>query len=249
MKVHMDKELLSLLRRLGLNQYESRLYLALLNFGASTASDLSDTANIPRPRAYDVLDKLEKKGFVAIQPGRPTRFAAVMIDEAFENLRKKKHENLEKELEEVGKIQNQLKRRIKSFKPIETKGVSDFVWVLRSRDNIYSKLESLIENAKNTIIIATSNEGLKRKLDAYEKHLKRAKKRGVNIKIITPSDTKYSKKASQFAEVINRDHKHRFTIADDDVLLFLTPEIDEKKEVGAWIKSSFFADNLRRSLT
>lgn len=238
--------MVSLLRRLGLNQYESRLYLALLGSGSSTASDLSGVANIPRPRTYDVLDKLEKYGFVTVQPGRPTKFNAVGIEEAFDNLKKRKASEFEKELEEINKIGISLRGKIKITEPLEAADTTDFVWVLKSRDVIYSKLNSLIQNAKDTIIISTTNKGLKRKLKNHEKSLKKAKERGVDIRFIVPKETEYSKKARKLGDVVFRDHGHRFAIADDQVLLFLTSEEDEKKEVGAWIKSPYFAKGIRK---
>ena len=58
-------ELLSNLRRyFDLNLYEVKLWTALLSRGVSTAGELSDIADVPRSRSYDVLESLEKKGFV-----------------------------------------------------------------------------------------------------------------------------------------------------------------------------------------
>ena len=52
------------LRNLGLNSYEVKIWTALLSRGVSTAGELSGIANVPRSRSYDVLESLEKKGFV-----------------------------------------------------------------------------------------------------------------------------------------------------------------------------------------
>ena len=61
------EELLSKLRRyFNLNLYEVRIWTALLSRGVSTAGELSDIGNVPRSRAYDVLESLEKKGFVVM---------------------------------------------------------------------------------------------------------------------------------------------------------------------------------------
>ena len=59
------EEFLSKLRRyFGLNLYEVKIWTALLSRGVSTAGELSDIANVPRSRSYDILESLEKKGFV-----------------------------------------------------------------------------------------------------------------------------------------------------------------------------------------
>ena len=58
-------EFLSRLRRyFNLNLYEVKIWTALLSRGVSTAGELSDIANVPRSRSYDVLESLEKKGFI-----------------------------------------------------------------------------------------------------------------------------------------------------------------------------------------
>lgn len=56
------EEFLSKLRRyFALNLYEVKIWTALLSRGVSTAGELSDIANVPRSRSYDVLESLEKK--------------------------------------------------------------------------------------------------------------------------------------------------------------------------------------------
>ena len=50
------EEMLSKLRRhFDLNLYEVKLWAALLSRGVSTAGELSDIADVPRSRSYDVL--------------------------------------------------------------------------------------------------------------------------------------------------------------------------------------------------
>ena len=62
-----DKVFLNKLRDFGLNSYEVKIWTALLSRGVSTAGELSDIANVPRSRSYDVLESLEKKGFIIIK--------------------------------------------------------------------------------------------------------------------------------------------------------------------------------------
>src|SRR4030042_1567483 len=64
------------LGNLGLSQYESRAYLALVALGSSTANFVAEAAQIPRTSAYKVMESLEKKGFARKLPGRPVSFLA-----------------------------------------------------------------------------------------------------------------------------------------------------------------------------
>ena len=76
----MKEDVLSDLRRyFDLNLYEVRLWSALLSRGVSTAGELSDIANVPRSRSYDVLESLEKKGFVVMKTGKPIKYIAIVI--------------------------------------------------------------------------------------------------------------------------------------------------------------------------
>jgi sugar-specific transcriptional regulator TrmB len=249
MKTTMDAEALNLLHRAGLNQYESRVYLSLLHTGSTSASDLSDTASIPRPRTYDVLDKLEKKGFIAVQPGRPTKFKAIDIKEAFANLRRRKESEVASEIDELKRLEEKFVERARGAKVPEKVTTGDYVWVLKDRANIYSKIEHMIHGAGRDITIATNERGLRRKLETHCDALRRARARGVSVRIIAPaSNEALAKKAAECGSLIKRDNQHRFVIADDDVLLFLTPDDNDKTEVGAWIKSPFFAQNLRKTV-
>ncbi len=245
MKKHMNQELINLLNRVGLNQYESKIYLALIGEKSATASEVSAKAGIPRPRAYDVLEKLSKEGFVSIQPGRPVRFLANPINEAFEALKNKQKQEHEKRMKEIDEIKQTLSKKIKNLKPEESFNASDFVYVMKKRNNINSKIESLINNAQESIHLAGDEEELKEKITNYAEALKKASDRGVKIHIITPKSKEIKEKAKQYsAHVKEKNHNHRFIVADDNVMLFLTPK-GENKEVGAWIKSPFVAKNLK----
>lgn len=245
MKNHMDAETLDLLRRVGLNQYESKVYFSLLHGGPTSASEIGGLADIPRPRTYDVLDKLEKKGLIRVQPGRPTRFQAADLREAFEFLKNRKKEQCEKEIGELDGIKSKLVDKIKSAKPSGVIDAEDYVWVIKDRKNIHSKIENLIHSAKDNILIAANDATLGHKLDAFETALRKAKRRGVEIKVVSPmKNADISKKASELAQVVKKEHNHRMMVIDDDVVLFLTPDTHEK-EIGTWIKSPYVAENFR----
>src|SRR4030043_1945738 len=82
-------EFLSKLRRyFNLNLYEVKIWAALLSRGVSTAGELSDIANVPRSRSYDVLESLEKKGFIIMKLGKPIKYIAVPPEEVIERVKK-----------------------------------------------------------------------------------------------------------------------------------------------------------------
>src|SRR3972149_5304659 len=84
------EEFLSKLRRhFGLNLYEVKIWTALLSRGISTAGELSDIANVPRSRSYDILESLENKGFIVMKLGKPIKYIAVPPEEVLERVKKR----------------------------------------------------------------------------------------------------------------------------------------------------------------
>ena len=91
------EEFLSKLRRyFSLNLYEVKVWTALLSRGVATAGELSDIANVPRSRSYDVLESLEKKGFAITKIGKPIKYIAVTPGEVVERVKK----NMKEEADE-----------------------------------------------------------------------------------------------------------------------------------------------------
>src|SRR5512137_2145167 len=100
-------EFLSKLRKsFGLNLYEVKIWAALLSRGVSTAGELSDIANVPRSRSYDILESLEKKGFVIMKLGKPIKYIAVPPQEVVERVKK----NMKREADDTQKRLEDLKK-------------------------------------------------------------------------------------------------------------------------------------------
>jgi sugar-specific transcriptional regulator TrmB len=224
--ITVSKETLAVLRRLGLNQYESKTYLALLGVDSSSATQLSDMAGIPRPRVYDVLAKLEKKGFVVVNPGRPTKYSGIAVQTAIEALKKQKEEEHEKELEEIEGLEAQLMKAVEVSKPASVE--EETVWVLKNRKNIYAVLQDLIRNAGSHITITTDKQGVKRKKKEIGDALREAEKRGVSVEI--------------------KEGHPRIVTVDNHTLVFLNDGSKPKDDKVAWIKSPYLTDYLKDRL-
>ena len=83
------EEFLSRLRKIfDLNLYEVRVWTALLSRGTSTAGELSNISDVPRSRTYDILESLEKKGFIVMKLGKPIKFVALKPHEVIERVKK-----------------------------------------------------------------------------------------------------------------------------------------------------------------
>ena len=251
------EDFLNKLRNLfGLNLYEVRIWTALLSRGVSTAGELSEIGNVPRSRAYDVLESLEKKGFIITKLGKPIRYIAVEPKEVVERVKKYfvNGANVRvKRLEELrggdvlGELNTLHKTGIEFIEP------SDLSGAIRGRHNIYTHLETMIKGAQKSVVIMTTSKGLMRKVEALKPELERLKKKGVKIKIAAPI-TKESASAVQdiqkIAEVKHtKDVNARFCIVDGKELMFMVLNDDDVHptyDVGVWVNTPYFASAMEQ---
>jgi len=246
-----QKEFLEKLKDFGLNSYERKLWIALLSRGVSTAGELSDISNVPRSRAYDVLESLEKKGFIVVKVGKPIKYLAVAPSEVVERVKKKVSE----EADERSKMLSQLKDSdiLEQLNLLHSEGVTlvdptDKSGSFRGRDKVYEHLFLMFKNAKKNITIMTSAQGLVRKHDFFVNHLRRAAKAGVAVNIVVPpnTDKELVNSFSQFAKVkTTKNSTTRFCIVDGkDLLLFLTDDqkVHKSYDCAVWVEAPYFVD-------
>ena len=81
-----QEKLGDLLKRLGLDAMEVRMYIALERADVSTGPELCTRTEIPPSKAYGVLRSLESLGIVSTVHGRPMRFIAEPVDRALTRL-------------------------------------------------------------------------------------------------------------------------------------------------------------------
>ena len=70
-----------------LGEYETAAYLAVLEYGRLTASEIADETEIPQPRVYDTVRSLDDSGLVELHDTRPMAVVAVDPSEAFDGVR------------------------------------------------------------------------------------------------------------------------------------------------------------------
>lgn len=239
-----NQELVNTLRGLGLNQYEARAYLALCSTGANTAGELSERAELPRPRVYDVLKGLQDKGFVAVKPGRPVKYAGMPIQEAVKTLKRHRETQLGDELKRIEELGTSLATRLDKASPPSRVSAEDVVWTLRGQDALYSKMSTMIAAAKSHVTIASTAQGALRKIRLHQKELEAAKQRGARIHVLSPTSL------GDMAKLVHGHSKGslptRMLLADNEALVFLTEEgTPVEDEVGVWVKSPHLTASLR----
>src|SRR3989344_4207784 len=99
-----DNTLLDKLKLFGLNSYQAKLWTALLSRGVATAGELSDISNVPRSRAYDVLESLEKKGIIIMKIGKPIKYIAVPPSEVVKRVQNKLKEDMDRQTVQLEQV-------------------------------------------------------------------------------------------------------------------------------------------------
>jgi predicted transcriptional regulator len=68
------------LRALGLSAYAARTYVALVALSEGTATDVSETVDVPRTRVSDAAEELRERGLVDVRQSTPRRFRPVSTE-------------------------------------------------------------------------------------------------------------------------------------------------------------------------
>jgi len=154
---------------LGLSDYESRAYIALVAMGVGTADEIATVAQIPRTSAYKVMETLEEKGYVLSSPGRPRSFRP----------------------EDPAKLGTELSRRVEDTfaklthlqDVLHERGVPELVYTITGKEKVLEKIGELLETSTTSFVISTPQIADIRK--RHERRFQHAVDRGLKITIIT----------------------------------------------------------------
>lgn len=160
----MDK-IIESLKELGLNTYESKVYLALLKKYPATGYEVSQIADVPQSRAYDTLKTLEKEKIVVASNSKPVTYTPIKPFELTQRFKRKVNSTLEF-----------LDKNLPNVKEDYTEPILS----ISGSANIRAKVIEIIKNAKNEIYIEIWAQDFK----FIEPYLREAYDRGVEIKIV-----------------------------------------------------------------
>ena len=246
------QDFLNKLKSLGLNSYESKLWLALLSVGTSTAGELSDIANVPRSRSYDVLEGLEKKGFIITRLGKPIKYLAIPPEEVLERVKQK----IRNEFEDKSQLMENLRESnlMKDLHGLHNQASTqskplDLTGSIKGRDKIYTQLNTMIRGANKSIIILTTEDGLRRKSKHLLKSLENAKKKGVEIKTYVTGETEkdYKSVNKVFNPIFTNKLKSRMCVVDNKetmLMLYDDQTLNDDHDVAIWLKTPYVASAL-----
>lgn len=199
------------LQKVGLTEYEARVYLGLLSDHLNTATKLSEKSGVPRTRIYSVLESLAHKGWIRIYSGIPLLFKAVDPRDVFEKIKKNYDEFL-------GSIQATLNKEVVEMKE---------KFIIKKFDVGLSSLKGEMRKAKTIWINNATTDFLKKVNDTFSEDAE------VRV-LLFPGERKTADKNVQFREAevkivcmvrnkevpsmsITLDESRTFTVFEDPV--------------------------------
>ena len=246
----MKTEFLNRVKDFGLNSYEGKLWCALLSRGVSTAGELSDIAGVPRSRSYDVLESLERKGFIITKLGKPFKYLAVSPSEVIERVKKNVNEEAQNSIANLNNIKTT--QLLEDLELLHSTGVesidpTELSGYIKTRSGIHNHIGKMLKDSQKDFTISCSAAELIKIHKSLEKNFSDAQKNKIDIKALIPSYTekqvKDLDKVKKHCNIkIEESEIHRFALSDNQQLLFMLQDdskVHSIYDTGIWIHSTF----------
>ncbi|WP_435075780.1 HTH-type sugar sensing transcriptional regulator TrmB [Halorubrum sp. HHNYT27] len=207
--------------RFNLGEYEIDAYLAVLEHGELTASDIADRTDIPQPRVYDTVRSLSDRGLVELRESRPMKIVAVDPEDAFGELQSS-----------FAEMVDELEARY-TAPTRETEAVS----LVKSRSTILRYLEEIIAGAEYELAVSLTPGLLRR----FRDELAAKVANGVSVELlVTPASKAPDPTEFDYLEVATIARARRgittpiLAVADGEYSVYATQDAlrDDRERYG-----------------
>ncbi|KTG10186.1 hypothetical protein AUR64_11405 [Haloprofundus marisrubri] len=241
-----ERDVEEALERLGLSNYEARVFVALHRLGTATAKDVHDLAGVPRSQVYGAAEDLEERGLVELQQSTPKRYRPVSLEAAKELLTAR----LERERDRAFDSLAELRREEHGE---ETR---DDVWTVRGRKPINDRTVDLIRRAETRILFGAASVDLLS--DDVITALREQAAAGVDVNVVSENDAVrnlFTRDADIGVAAPPADSPGDFTgrvvLADDDIFLLSAlyegDGAEATEETAIWSAGTAMASVLTRA--
>lgn len=248
-----QKQLTEALTKLGLSQYQAKVYSALASLGPSGVADIQKASGVPRTKIYEVLNQLLDMGAVEFQSGRPIFYNALPPNIVVDRMRNSYLSAADDATRLIAEMQQTSKNT-----------TEDFIWAVRGMFAIRRKLALTITSAKEQVIMVEQYPP--KLLLAVGSNLRAQQAKGVKVRaicVVQPGqrvDEKFKKEEyiefrrmtaitdvvgvpDDTTEAFRRmvlailDKKSSLTIVDDtEAFLFLPNQVDDSRNAGVSLR-------------
>ena len=228
------------LKRLGLSEYESKVFIALQRLGVGTARDVYRQTDVPRSQVYGAAETLEDRGLVEVRQSKPMEYRPVSLEEARDRLRERFNRETERAFDYL--------EEARAESPGGDEEREDF-WTVKGKDSIDSRVTDLLDQADERAVFMTTDAELVS--DELENHLVELGDE-VDVHVIS-SDSEVLARFEDAAGVSTvetppkaerEDSGGRFIMVDDDTVLLTVLGDDGVEETAVWSAETGFASVL-----
>ncbi len=207
--------------RFNLGEYEIDAYLAVLEAGQLTASEIADRTDIPQPRVYDTVRSLADRGLVELRESRPMQIVAIDPEDAF------------------GEIQSSFTEMVEELTARYTAPAreTEAVSLVKSRSTIIRHLNDCIEAAEYELAVSLTPELLKQFADDLADRIDA----GVSVDLlVTPASAAPDPEAFEYLSVATTVRTRRgittpvLAVADGEHSVYATQDAlrDDRERYG-----------------
>lgn len=247
--MQIDKQfLLDLKQHFRLNIYEVKIWTSLLSRGIASAGELADISGVPRSRCYDVLESLEKKGFIIMKIGKPIKYLAVKPEIIIDRVKK----NIQNEADMLTSQMESIKEteEFKELELLHKSGIQhvDIASISKSivgRGAINRHFKDMLACAKSDIMIVASSQHMERCAKLLKNFMPNFARKNIKAKLYGPYNNNVVKKL-QNVQHMEYNPNSTFMTIDGKEMAFIvsTDSIAPDYEVAIWIDSPFFVNSV-----
>ena len=238
----------------GLSEREAEAVIALSANPNLKASELAKELGTTRLDAYNSLERLQSGGLVTVTADRPMKFSSPPLKNVLEhliNIRKEQLKKIEQGYEDIkeGKTQT-----IQEDVSLDLETEPKFA-VLKERVHIFSKIEKMALESKNSLILTLGKFGILHLCRSTAlSEVNKAAKRGVEVKVMAQLDRRTIRFFSELDPTVEIRHsddlESQGTVMDQlEAIQYLNTEENPvgrgKTDAALLIQSMPFAESQR----
>lgn len=218
------------LTKFGLTEYESRVYITLLQRGTCGIKEIAAHSKVPRTKVYPVLKNLEKRQLVTLFPGKPQKAKALVPINVLTDPIK----DLEKDLKMMKSAIIEL-RKIHESSSSGEKLEERKYWITRSDEDTIKRIKEILTNASRYIHLMLNHEGLEVLMDQCYDSLNSVSKSDVQVHIMIYANQEDAVLLKRFSDLIHVKYipfppENNIILADGrDLLVFKRITLVDKK--------------------
>lgn len=232
------------LERLGLSNYEAKVFIALQKLGTGTARDVYRVSEIPRSQVYGAAESLAERGLIEVQHSTPMQYRPVSLDEAEELL-----------AERFASERDQAFDYLESVREHPESGGEERedIWSVDGEEHVTDRIEHLIRTAEHRVVFGAESTG--HVTEALKDSLSDAAERGVEVIVVSEDDDVRALfedgavAAYASPENLRNERAARMVVVDDRAVLLSVHGDGDDREAAFWSESSGFATVLVEILT